>query len=379
MVETAQSNSQTKRTVNRPRAGLAIVGIGLVGKRHAEAMDHLDHADLIAAVDPSADGREYAHSLGLPWYETLSDMLAKENPDGIIIATPTLLHVEQGLECIKKRIPIMVEKPLATSALEANSLVVLSEKLGVPLMVGHHRRHNPIIQKAKDVIQQGQIGEIRSVHMQCWFYKPDHYFEIAPWRKLKGAGPISVNLVHDIDLVRHLCGEIVSVQAEAALSTRGFENEDVAAAVLRFENGAIGTISVSDSIVSPWSWEMTSGEYPVYPSTDESSYYIGGSLGSLSVPDLMLWTHQQKPDWWTPIAAKSMPCEASDPLINQIDHFVDVIAGKATPLVSGREGLKTLQVIEAIQIAAERKECIQMRDLFGEQDKMLQQFMDPTV
>ena len=367
MVETVQSNSQSKRTVKHVKTGLAIVGMGLVGKRHAEAIGHVDHADLVAVVDPSSDGREYARSLGLPWYETLSDMLADESPDGIIIATPTLLHVDQGLECIKKRIPVMVEKPLATSAREAQSLVQLSEESDVPLMVGHHRRHNPIIQKAKDVIQQGQVGQIRSVHMQCWFYKPNDYFEIAPWRKLKGAGPISVNLVHDIDLVRHLCGEIVSVQAEATLSERGFENEDVAAAVLRFENGAIGTISVSDSIVSPWSWEMTSGEYPVYPSTSESSYYIGGSLGSLSVPDLMLWTHQEKPDWWTPIAAQSMPCEASDPLINQIDHFIDVIAGKAKPLVSGREGLKTLQVIEAIQIAAERKETVKMRDLFEAQ------------
>lgn len=365
MVEAVQSNPQIKRDFKRAKAGLAIVGIGLVGKRHAEAIEHLYNADLVAVVDPSSDGKEYAQSFGLPWYETLNGMLEKENPDGIIIATPTLLHVDQGLECIKKGIPVMVEKPLATSAQEAQSLVNLSEDLGVPLMVGHHRRHNPLIQKAKEIILQGKLGKIRSVHMQCWFYKPNDYFEIAPWRKLKGAGPISVNLVHDIDLVRHLCGEIVSVQAEATRSERGYENEDVAAAVLRFENGAIGTISVSDSIVSPWSWEMTSGEYPVYPSTSESSYYIGGSLGSLSVPDLMLWTHQQKPDWWSPIAAQSMPCEASDPLINQIDHFVEVIAGKATPLVSGREGLKTLQVIEAIQIAAERKEFIQMRDLFG--------------
>ena len=93
-----------------------------------------------------------------------------------------------------------------------------------------------------------------------------------------------MNLAHDIDLLRHLCGEIDFVQAQTVKSIRGFENEDVAGALLRFRNGAIGTISVSDSIVSPWSWEMTSKENPVYPPTSESCYFIGGSHGSLSIP-----------------------------------------------------------------------------------------------
>ena len=364
MVKTAASKGNTSKAGVDVKTNLAIVGAGLVGKRHADAISQIDHTNLCAIVDTSVDGRDYAISHNVPWYETLSDLLSAENPDGVILATPTPLHVEQGLECITKRVPVMIEKPLANSAFEAKELVALSEELGVPVIVGHHRRHNPLIQKASEIINSGKIGQIRAVHMQCWFYKPDEYFDIAPWRKLKGAGPISVNLVHDVDLMRHLCGEIMSVQAEATPSARGFENEDVAAAVLRFENGAIGTITVSDSIASPWSWEMTSKEYPIYPSTSESSYYIGGTLGSLSVPDLMLWTHQEQPDWRTPIAGKHLPSQISDPLITQIDHFAAVIAGNESPLVSGREGLRTLQVIEAIQIAAEKKECIQIRDLF---------------
>lgn len=176
--------------------------------------------------------------------------------------------------------------------------------------------------------------------------------------KKKGAGPISVNLVHDVDLVRYLCGEVVSVQAQATHSSRGFENEDVAAAVLRFDNGAIGTITVADTVVAPWSWEMTSREYPTYPPTSQSCYLFGGTHGSLSVPDLTLWSHQGERDWWNPISATTLPREASDPLVNQIAHFADVIAGKEAPLVSGSEGLKTLQVIEAIQLAAKSEEQV---------------------
>ncbi|MGB1235266.1 MAG: Gfo/Idh/MocA family protein, partial [Planktomarina sp.] len=216
------------------------------------------------------------------------------------------------------------------------------------------------IQKASKLLKDGAIGDIRAAHVTCWFYKPDDYFEVAPWRTKQGAGPISVNLVHDVDLLRSFMGEVVSVQAQMTPSVRGFENEDLAAAILRFESGALATITVSDSIAAPWSWELTSGEYPIYPKTNQSSYMIGGSEGSLSVPDMQLWRHDGNNSWWNPISATSMPREASDPLINQIKHFADVIRGDSEPAVSGAEGLRTLQVIEAIQEAAISQELVHL-------------------
>jgi len=337
---------------------LIIAGIGLVGERHAEAIHHLKKVELAGIVDPSDAGRRYAADRDLPWFGSLSEMFANEKPDGVLLATPNPLHVEQGLECVAEGCPTLVEKPLATSTAEARVLVDAAGEAKVQLLVGHHRRHNPLIQKAREVIDAGEIGRIRVVHSNCWFYKPDYYFDEAPWRKLKGAGPISVNLVHDVDLIRYLCGEVISVQAQAAPSTRGFENEDVAAAVLRFENGAIGTITVSDSVVSPWSWELTAREYPIYPPTSQSCLLLGGTHGSLSVPDLTLWSNKGKRDWSNPISATTLPREVSNPLVNQIAQFAAVIAGKEEPLVSGSEGLKTLQVIEAIQRAAKSGEPV---------------------
>lgn len=329
---------------------IAIVGIGLVGRRHADAIRALRHVDLVAVVDPSKEGRAYAIEHGVACYETLEDMFAHQSPDGAVLATPTTLHVEQGLTCVRHGCPVLVEKPIAVEAIAALDLVQEAERAGVPLMVGHHRRYNPLIRSAKETITDGKIGEVRAVHASCWFYKPDAYFEAAPWRKKPGAGPISVNLVHDVDLLRYLAGEVVTVQAQSAASQRGYDNEDVAGALLTFESGAIGTISVSDSIVAPWSWEMTSREYPIYPSTTESSYMIGGSHGSLSVPDLRLWSYQEgQRDWWTPISSTALKAGASDPLVNQLRHFVEVARHEAEPIVSGWEGLRTLQVIEAIQ------------------------------
>jgi len=331
---------------------LAVVGAGLVGQRHIEAIEKAPDVALAAVVEPGPTSQT------VPVFRCQTEMFDAVAVDGVILATPTLLHVPGALECVARGIPVLIEKPLAAAAADARILVQTALTQSVPILVGHHRRHNPIIQKAADIIKGGTIGDIRSAQVTCWFYKPDDYFEVAPWRKKAGAGPISVNLVHDVDLMRYFMGEVVSVQAQMAPSRRGFENEDVAAAVLRFESGAICTISVSDSIVAPWSWELTSREYPIYPATDESCYLIGGSEGALSVPDLRLWQHYEGKSWWKPISDSIVSVNNSDPLVNQIVHFAEVIRGQSLPLVDGMEGLKTLEIVEAIQRAARTQELI---------------------
>lgn len=340
------------------KARIAVVGAGLVGVRHVDALKQATGAELAAIVDTSDQARNVATDNQIAFCSSVNELLETQSPDGVLISTPTSLHVEQGLQCIEAGCPVLIEKPIATTASDAEKLVNRGRDLRVPILVGHHRRYNPLIQNAHALIEAGEIGDIRTVQGTCWLYKPDDYFEVAPWRKKKGAGPISVNLVHDVDLMRYLLGDVIRVQAAASTSTRGFENEDVAAAVLTFASGVVGTISVSDSVVSPWSWELTASENPCYPATSQSCLLIGGSRGSLSVPDLTVWTHPAERSWWAPISATSVPQDFSDPLVNQIEHFAEVIAGSAEPVVSGLEGMKTLQVIEAIQMSAEQQRAI---------------------
>jgi len=161
-----------------------------------------------------------------------------------------------------------------------------------------------------------------------------------------------INLIHDIDLLRYLCGEIDSVQAMAANAVRGFAVEDTAAVLLRFANGALGTVTVSDTVVAPWSWEQTTGENPAYPQTDQSCYHLAGTHGALTVPKLELWSNPDKRGWWEDFQAERNYAPAQDPLQLQIQHFCAVIRGEAAPLVSGREGLRSLQVIAAVQEAS---------------------------
>ena len=342
---------------------VAIVGFGLVGQRHALAIKETENVHLCAVVDKAREAVKKAENIGVPCFKTLEELIECQRPDGIILSTPTTLHAVQGKVCIELDIPVLIEKPIADNLDEAAQLVSASAAANVPILVGHHRRFNPIIESAHQMISSGVIGDVKAVHATCWFYKPNSYFDKAPWRKKTGAGPVSVNLVHDIDLIRHLCGEITHIQAASRSSTRGYANEELSAAILQFENGGIGTVSVSDSIVSPWSWEYTSQENPVYPYSAQSSYQIGGSKGALSVPDLAYWRHDKEPDWWSPIASTKMQFKRADPLIKQIEHFARVIRGYEDPLVSGHEGLRTLAVINAIHTAAQTGRAVSVDEM----------------
>jgi predicted dehydrogenase len=330
---------------------IAIAGAGLIGKRHAEAIAASPGVALHSIVDPSEAGRNYAELIGARWHASLAEAFETGKPDGVVLATPNQVHVENGLECVAAGVPALIEKPLATDLEAGQALVEAGERAGVPLLVGHHRRHNPLIAAAKKQIVDGLLGTLVAVHGMFWLMKPDDYFD-TDWRRQPGGGPVFLNLIHDIDLLRHLIGEIVSVQALSSNAVRGHAVEETAALVFRFENGVLGTFSLSDTIVSPWSWELTASENPAYPPTGQSCYFIGGTHGSMELPNAKVWTNPATRSWWEPISATRYPVGREDPLVRQIGQFTRVVRGEEQPLVSAREGLKTLQVIDAVQRSA---------------------------
>ncbi|NNJ74244.1 MAG: Gfo/Idh/MocA family oxidoreductase [Anderseniella sp.] len=330
---------------------MAVAGAGLIGRRHVQAVDRCDTAIVAAIVDPDLAARDFAASIGCDWYASIDDMLDASPPDGVIIATPNQMHVDNGLACVRAGVPVLVEKPIADNSASAAQLVDEAAGLNVPVLVGHHRRHNPLIDAARQQIESGSIGDIVAVHAACWLYKPDAYFDVA-WRTRQGAGPVFINLIHDIDLLRYLVGDVVSVQAAESAHTRKHDVEDTAAIIVGFANGALGTITVSDSIVAPWSWELTAAENPAYPKTGETCYFIGGTRGSLEIPKGKVWSQDGERSWWQPIDQTVYDADSRDPLDAQIEHFRQVIAGAEQPIVSGLEGLKSLKVIEAIKASA---------------------------
>ena len=330
---------------------IAVAGAGLIGRRHAQAVSVAEGVALGSIVDPGDVGAEVAKLHGVQHYRSLADMIAKDRPDGVILATPNQIHVENALDCIAAGLPALVEKPLATDLDGAARIVAAGKANNVPLLTGHHRRHNPLIARAKEVIDAGDLGQITAVQATTWFYKPEDYFDVE-WRRKKGAGPVYLNLIHDIDLMRHLCGEVVAVHAMESNAVRGNEVEETAVILLKFASGALGTVNVSDTIVAPWSWELSARENPDYPATSEDCYLIGGTHGSISLPNLAVWSNRGTRSWWEPISSTKLIFDFEDPLIRQARQFAAVIRGDEAPLVSAEEGLKNQKVIEAVKTSA---------------------------
>jgi predicted dehydrogenase len=345
------------------RTRIAIAGAGYIGLAHLAAAQLSKTVELVALVDPAPPAIEIAAKAGVPCYATLDELIATARPDGIILATPNPLHLPQALQCIQAGIPILLEKPITPTVAEAEVLVRAVESHNATVLIGHHRAYSPIMAKARGVVRSGKLGQLVSVMGSAQFLKPDHYFADAPWRTQPGAGPILLNMIHEVHNLRMLCGDIVAVQAFTSHTTRGFAVEDTVAINLRFANGMLGIFMLSDTAASAKSWEQTSRENPAYTSyDDEDCYVISGTFGSLSVPTMRIKSYARDEDrsWWKPFDQSVVDVTQDDPIQLQMEHFGAVVRGEAQPLVTARDGLYNLRVTEAIVQAAKSGQTVHL-------------------
>jgi len=337
------------------KSRIAVAGAGNIGLAHIDVLTKSATCELSAVVDPSPAAQASASKAGVPLFKSLADLLRNATPDGIVLATPNQLHVQHALECIAAGVPALLEKPIAPTVAEAESIVRAADAAQARILIGHHRAHSPIMAKAREVIASQRIGRLVAVMGSAVFVKPDHYFVDGPWRREPGGGPILLNMIHEAHNLRMLCGEIVAVQAFASNAVRGFPVEDTVSISLRFANGALGTFLLSDTAASARSWEQTSQENKAYPTyEDEDCYVIMGTNGSLSIPTMRLKTYPRAEDrsWWKPFEVSVVGLARDDPIRVQMEHFGAVIRGEAQPLVSVRDGLANLRITEAIVDAA---------------------------
>jgi predicted dehydrogenase len=345
---------------------IALFGAGTIGRTHIDRIVRSDNLLLAGIADPSEAGRALAQSLNVPWFADPIALLDATKPHGAVVSTPNSLHIGQALDCLARGVPVLVEKPVADSVAEAQVLVDAQTRTGVPVLVGHHRRYNPISRRARDIVQCGKLGQIVAAHVLALFLKPQPYFDAA-WRRQKGGGPIMINLIHEIDMLRFLCGEITSVQAMGSNAVRGFDVEDTAAAVLRFANGAVGTVLLSDTATSAWHWDMSSGEQDQYPRQATQSHFLSGTHGSLSLPDLAYWSYRGERGWHAEISKEQTSVHQGDPYTAQLQHFAAVIAGAEAPLCSALDGLRTLQATWAVSEAAASGQAVTLMHTLAEE------------
>lgn len=338
---------------------IALIGAGVMGRQHYQHLQGLSEAQLCAVSDPGPQAAEFAAACGVPCFADHRQMLEQVRPEAAIVANPNSLHVSTALDCIAAGVPVLLEKPVGVNLEEVRELVRACERSGVPVLVGHHRRHNPLIVRARELLASGALGRLTTVTALWQLQKPGSYFDI-PWRREAGAGMLLTNLIHDLDLLRHLCGEVRQVQAFTSNGVRGFASEDSAAVLLQFNSGVLATLTGSDAVAAPWSWELDSGENPVYPrQAEQPCYLLAGTAGALSIPQLKRWHYAEAgAGWHEPLLQVQESFPVAEALRVQLQHFVQVARGAVAPLVSAADAGRTLALVEAIRQAADSGRAI---------------------
>ncbi len=328
---------------------IGIVGVGSIGRRHLHLATAEPGCRVAALADPARAVESVAARAGVHCYASHAQMLARENLDGVIVAAPTRLHAPIGVDLASAGIPMLVEKPFADALGAGMELVAAASGEGVPVCVGHHRRFDPAVIAAREILASGRIGRLIGVSGLWADRKPGDYFDV-PWRREAGGGPVLINMIHDIDMLRCLCGEVDRVYAETTSLERGLPVEDGGAIVLRFPGGALATISFSDAAPSPWGWERSTADNPAIPPSGENCYRFFGTEGAFEFPAIRMWRTEPggEPNWNRSLRAESLELPERAALAHQLRNFCRVIRGQEEPVVSGEEGLATLAVALAV-------------------------------
>ena len=358
---------RTGRITDMEPVKLAVVGAGLIGSKHARLIRGQPECSLVGICDLDSGRRPVAEEFEVPFYRDLSNLLEQQQPEGAIVSTPNGTHLAVAEVCAGKGVDLLIEKPIADTLPAARRIVEVADAAGCRVLVGHHRRHNPLVREARSLVQGGALGRLVAVSMMWALLKPTDYFQVG-WRSRRPqGGPLLINLIHELDILRYICGEIRQVYAQSASVARGLEVEDTLSITLSFAGGALGSIVASDATPSPWSYEIASGENPYYFHTSQNCYHFLGSEGALAFPRMELWRYGDpaRAGWQHPLSQARRQVEPADPLDLQLKHFCRVVRGEESPLVDGVDGAHSLAVALAVQESIDRKAPVQVPEQSG--------------
>eukprot|EP00439_Symbiodinium_sp_Y106_P079803 s1796_g18.t1 len=358
---------------------VGVVGAGpLVGRAHCLLLKRLaadDDVELACICQRRADDTALAEQLQVPLYVDAKEMARQEALDGVVIAAPTHLHLALTQACIEgtklRRVEgrggtlkaLLIEKPICHDLQSAAELLSVTDSAGVV------------------VVTDQDFGPLRGVNMEFSLLKPDSYFckddPALEWRRRKGVGgPILINTIHDLDLMRFITGhEITKVFAMTSSAARGEEVEDSGGITVTFDHGAVGTLFFTDAAPAPWSYEFTTGEnkkYPPVPGNDmRDCYHFMGAQRSLGFPSLHSFSYRGAAErgWDAPLTVEQPVVQMEDPLLLQMNHFVRVCRGEEVPVCSGRDAVESLAVVLAVQRSAECGRSVAPSELLAEVNK----------
>lgn len=256
----------------------AIIGCGRIATNHLKAAIN-NGLDIIAVCDIDTEKMQLLlkkHGLeneeSIKRYTDYKSMLEELKPDLVSIATESGSHAEIAIYCINENINVIIEKPMAMSMEDADEIVRISKEKNVKVSACHQNRFNLAVQKMRAALEEGRFGKIShgSIHVR-WNRNKD-YYDQAPWRGTwaQDGGCLMNQCIHGIDLLRWMMGdEVESVYGVTRQQFHHYlEAEDVGMAVVKFKNGAIGTIE---------------GTVNVYPKNMEETLYLFGETGTVKI------------------------------------------------------------------------------------------------
>lgn len=256
----------------------ALIGCGRIATNHMKAAINND-LEIAAVCDVIPDKMEELlekHGLrnesSIKRYEDYKKMIAEIKPELISIATESGIHAEIALYCIEKGVNLIIEKPMAMSIEDADKIIRLSEEKGVKVSACHQNRFNVAVQQLRKAVEAGRFGKLSHGSIHVRWNRNESYYTQAPWRGTwaQDGGALMNQCIHGIDLLRWMMGdEIEEIYGATRQQFHDYlEAEDVGMAVVKFKNGAIGTIE---------------GTTNVYPKNLEETLYIFGENGTVKI------------------------------------------------------------------------------------------------
>jgi UDP-N-acetyl-2-amino-2-deoxyglucuronate dehydrogenase len=331
--------------------GFAIVGCGMIAGFHARALAGIPGVKLVACTSRRPELRErFATEHRCLAFETIDQVLRHPEVHAISLCTPGGCHLEDVLKAAAAGRHVIVEKPLEVTADRCREMVQACDRANVRLATVFQARFHPESQRLKRAVESGRFGQLALASAQVKWFRTQEYYDSADWRgtwRLDGGGALMNQAIHNVDLLLWIAGPVTSVSARSALRAHsGIEVEDTLVACLEFANGALGTI------------EATTASWPGWKKRLE----ICGSLGSAVLEDeyLVKWEFatpfaEDQPATANLLEEHGRSGGATDPAAIthyahqlQLKDFVDAIQQGRTPLVDGREGTRSVALINAI-------------------------------
>lgn len=328
----------------KPMLNIGLIGCGRISKNHFEAIANQADAKCIACCDIIEErAKEAAEKYNIPYYTTnYEEMLKNDDIDIISICTPSGLHPKHGILAAKAGKDVITEKPMGVRLEDADRLIKACDDNGVKLFVVLQNRLNPAIELTRKAFDEGRFGQLYMITSNVFWTRPQEYYDMAKWRGTwqYDGGAFMNQASHYVDMVQWFGGPIAEVKSITATLARNIEAEDTGSAIIRFQNGAIGSINVT---------------MLTYPKNLEGSITIFGEKGTVRVGG----TSMNKIEQWEFADVKDYDKEIEKFNTNPTSVYgfghsgyyhnvIDALQGKAEPISDGEEGRKSLLLLEEI-------------------------------